>query len=236
VTRGWLLVRFRIAGLDLTLQDTSEVLAELDQLYAEFEARGREHAADAANPHLCRAGCSACCRSGAFFAVTLVEALRLAGAVEKLPAPFGARARADALQLLKLQSEVFALDADAAGEPDVPGARDEATFTARVARVASRGPCCPLLEGDLCSIYADRPFLCRAYGFPVDAFAVETESAIAFRSLCHLYEGLVLRDYVRARDLRDRLATLSTRLAGGVDLGRFTSPEAILAETSVESA
>jgi len=50
-----------------------------------------------------------------------------------------------------------------------------------------------------------------------------------FRSLCVLYEGMQLADYVRAKDLRERLAELSRCLGGGRDWGRFTSPEAILA-------
>src|SRR3989442_936281 len=83
---------------------------------------------------------------------------------------------------------------------------------ALVSRVASSGPACPLLEGDLCSVYEGRPFLCRAYGYPVDAYSVEGESAIAFRSLCHLYAGAELREYVQARDLKLRLADLSRRL------------------------
>jgi hypothetical protein len=64
----------------------------------------------------------------------------------------------------------------------------------------------------------------------VDAYAVETEDTVVFRSLCHLYTGLVPRDYVRGRDLRLRLAELSRRLGGGQEFGRFTSAEAILAE------
>ena len=49
-----------------------------------------------------------------------------------------------------------------------------------------------------------------------------------FRSLCVLYEGMQLVDYVRAKDLKARLAELSCCLGGGCDWGRFTSPEAIL--------
>ena len=69
--------------------------------------------------------------------------------------------------------------------------------------------------------------LCRAYGFPVDAYSVQGGNTIVFRSLCVLYEDMQLTDYIRAKDLKDRLAELSHRL-GGRDWGRFTSPEAIL--------
>ena len=91
-------------------------------------------------------------------------------------------------------------------------------------------PACPLLFDDLCSVYEDRPLLCRAYGFPVDAYAVKSDDTIVFRSLCVLYEGMELIDYVRAKDLKGRMAELSQRLAGGHHWGRFTSPEAILSQ------
>ena len=72
--------------------------------------------------------------------------------------------------------------------------------------------------------------LCRAYGLPVDAYAVHSPDAIVFRSLCVLYEGMQLSNYVRAQELKVRLTDLSIRLGGGRDWGRFTSPEAILAK------
>ena len=86
----------------------------------------------------------------------------------------------------------------------------------------------PLLDADLCATYAGRPFLCRAYGLPTDAYAVQGEGALAFLSLCRLYDGAELRDYVRAIDLKQRLAALSLELVGR-DVGRFTSLEAITA-------
>jgi Fe-S-cluster containining protein len=211
-----------IAGLRLLLHETEAAQAALEALYADFGRRGAAYASDPSNPHLCAAGCSHCCRSGAFFAVTLVEAWRWAQAVEALPEPLRSRARAEAERLLAVQRAEF--------EPgDVAGRRREPGFSAQVGRVARTGVACPLLEGDLCSVYDGRPFLCRAYGFPVDAFAVEDAASIAFRSLCHLYAGLELQAYVPARDLRARLEALSRDLAGGRDVGRFTSAEAILA-------
>lgn len=211
-------MQLRIAGATLRLHDPDAALAALERVYAEFAARGAAYAARETNPHLCFAGCSHCCRKGAFFAVTLVEALRLALAVAELPPALAARVRNDASRLLDLQGRMG------------PGERhDEAAFNAWVARVARTGPACPLLEGDLCSVYAARPFLCRAYGFPVDAYAVETEASITFRSLCHLYADKELHEFVPARDLKPRLAELSRALSGAADPGRFTSAEAILA-------
>ena len=158
--------------------------------------------------------------------MTLAEAVQWSLAIEALPADVREPARSQARLLLDQQSRVFA---QCGGAADVPGHRDESDFSGRISALNAAGPACPLLVSDLCSVYADRPMLCRAYGFPVDAYAVEGSGTIVFRSLCVLYEGMQLTDYVRAKDLRKRLSDLSRRLAGGHDWGRFTSPEAILA-------
>jgi hypothetical protein len=73
---------------------------------------------------------------------------------------------------------------------DVPGCRDEEFFSKRIGRVIRTGANRPLLHQQFCSIYDSRPFLCRAYDFPTDAYAVETDAVIVVRSLCHLYNGL----------------------------------------------
>lgn len=216
-----------IAGLSIPLHDTDDVLAQLRDMYSEFDSRTDTFKADKRNPHLCAAGCSHCCKQGAVFAVTLVEAVEWSLAIESLPAKLLSDARSAATRLLVDQERIFErVD----GPADVPGRRDEPVFSKRIG-VFNRelGPACPLLVDDLCSVYEARPMLCRAYGFPVDAYAVRADSAIAFRSLCVLYEGRQLLDYVRAEDLRNRLSALSARLSGGKDFGRFTSIETILA-------
>jgi hypothetical protein len=86
-----------------------------------------------------------------------------------------------------------------------------------------------MLHQHLCSVYDNRPFLCRAYGFPTDAYAVETDAVIVVRSLCHLYDGLELHEVIPGQDLKQAIAQLSSRLGGGRDWGRFTSIEAMLA-------
>jgi hypothetical protein len=215
-----------MAGLDVALHDVAGVLRELRALYAEFDRRGEAFRATGENPHLCRAGCSHCCKSGAVFAATLAEALPWVMAIAALPPAIREPARADAARLLALQRQVFA---DGRTPPDAAPRRDDAAFTARLARLNATHPACPLLVDDLCATYADRPLLCRAYGFPVDAYAAARPDALVFRSLCVLYEGKTLTDYVRARDLRDQLDALSARLAGGEPPGRFTSVEIILA-------
>jgi Fe-S-cluster containining protein len=221
--------RIEIAGLSIALHRFESALDELGTVYQQFLARGDRYRADGRNPLLCRAGCSHCCRSGAVFAVTLAEAVQWSIAIEALPSPLRMRARQDATGLLERQRQVFAEDD---GHSDTPGRRDEAVFSARVSRLNMTSPACPLLVDDLCSVYHDRPLLCRAYGFPVDAYAVQSDSTIVFRSLCVLYEGMQLFDYIRAKDLKGRLIELSRRLGGGRDWGRFTSPEAILSRVT----
>lgn len=219
--------RIDIAGLSIHLHDLPAILTEVRAVYGQFRQRGDAFKADDRNPHLCRAGCSHCCKSGAVFSVTLAEAAQWSLAVAALPAPHRERSRREATELLDRQRQAFAR---VSGPADVPGARDQALFSKRVSGLNATGPACPLLVDDLCSVYDDRPLLCRAYGFPVDAYSVQGGGAIVFRSLCVLYEGMQLADYVRAKDLKERLTELSRCLGGGRDWGRFTSPEAILSQ------
>jgi len=219
---------FHIADLCISLDDVSDVLSDLRALYREFDRRTDAFKSGARNPHLCAAGCSHCCKQGAVFAVTLAEAVLWAQAIQSLPTETRESSKRAARRLLGEQRRIFAT---VEGQIDQPGAREEPLFSARISALnAALGPTCPLLVDDLCSVYDDRPMLCRAYGFPVDAYAVKAKGAMVFRSLCVLYEKERLVDYVRAEDLKRRLIDLSQRLAGGIDLGRFTSTEVVLAE------
>jgi Putative zinc- or iron-chelating domain len=214
-----------IAGCSCRLTDPETILGELQRVYEAFRHRAEAYRGNPRNPHLCRAGCSHCCERGAFFAVTLAEALMLALAVEALPVDHRQQVLRSAQTLLCLQHEVFG---QVNGPPDVPGRRDEACFSKRIGQVSRTGASCPLLHQHLCSVYDRRPFLCRAYGFPTDAYAVETDKVIVVRSLCHLYDGLDLHEVIPGKDLKQQLTDLSTRLGDGQHWGRFTSIEAIL--------
>ena len=151
--------RLQIAGSSIALQDPQSRLVELDRLYTTFSKRANAFCAEPANPHLCTTGCSHCCKKGAFFAVTLVEVLRWALAIESTDTSLLHQARTHATKLLARQQQVFADGIDPA---DVPGSRDEESFSRRVARMAASEASCPLLKDDLCSTYDGRPFLCRA--------------------------------------------------------------------------
>ena len=220
---GWTL---DIAGCSCPLTEPEIVLDQLRRVFDAFQDRADAYRRNARNPHLCRAGCSHCCEKGAFFAVSLAEALLMALAVEAPPADHRQQVAHSAQALLRLQQEVFArMD----GPPDVPGRRDEEWFSKRVSQVSRTGAGCPMLHQHLCSIYEHRPFLCRAYGLPIDAYAVETAEVIVVRSLCHLYDGLDLHEVIPGSDLKQALDDLSYRLGGGQHWGRFTSIEAMLA-------
>lgn len=104
----------------------------------------------------CRAGCGACCRQ--LVPITEVEARHLLTLVEHLPEPRRAAIRARfTAALSRLQ--------DAGLLPDLE-ARATLTRAARRAlglRYFALGIPCPFLEAESCSIYADRPLVCREF-------------------------------------------------------------------------
>jgi Fe-S-cluster containining protein len=112
----------------------------------------------AGRPVSCRKGCAACCRAQPV-PVTPPEAYALLRLVERLPGPRreAIRARfADRVERLRaagLRDVLFRRDAPA----DREAARDLAT------RYLALGLSCPFLEDDACSIYEERPFVCRQY-------------------------------------------------------------------------
>jgi Fe-S-cluster containining protein len=215
-----------IAGCSCPLTEPETILHELQEVFAAFQQRTDAYRHNPRNPHLCRAGCSHCCETGAFFAVSLAEALLMALAIEALPRDDQDHVRQAARALLRRQQAVFA---EVDGPADRPGQRDEAYFSKRISQVTRTGAGCPLLARQLCSIYDHRPLLCRAYGFPTDAYAVETDAVIVVRSLCHLYDGLDLQEVVHGKDLKQAVFDLSYRLGSSTHWGRFTSIEAMLA-------
>ena len=126
---------FKIAGLSIPLYEIESVLSELRDLYREFDERTDAFKANERNPHLCAAGCSHCCQSGAVFAVKLAEAVELALAITSLPNETRKKARHAATELLKAQHRAFAT---VDGPADEPGQRDEREFSTRVSRAQRR--------------------------------------------------------------------------------------------------
>jgi Fe-S-cluster containining protein len=106
----------------------------------------------------CAKGCSACCRAQPV-PVTPPEAFALARLVEALPEPrrtavndaFGAN-----VQRLR-QAGLY----DTYMRREAELTRDEAKALSR--RYMALALSCPFLQDDACSIYAERPFVCRQY-------------------------------------------------------------------------
>jgi Fe-S-cluster containining protein len=122
----------------------------IDAAVAQSEAAG-EHVS-------CSKGCSACCRTQPV-PITPPETFALARLVDALPEPRRTAVRS-----------AFARAAEqlrAADIYDIYMQRDPATTReaalAAVRRYMSLALACPFLENDACSIYLDRPFVCRQY-------------------------------------------------------------------------
>lgn len=107
----------------------------------------------------CRKGCSTCCRAQPV-PVTPPEAYALSQLVDSLPEPRRTEIRerfADRVQRLYDAGLVEQFLDRSGSDPDDDTARGV------VDRYFRLGLVCPFLEDDACSIYADRPFVCRQY-------------------------------------------------------------------------
>lgn len=121
--------------------------------------------AEAGRKVSCKSGCSACCRQ--LIPVSLAEAKSLSVALSRLP-PAQAKAVRHRFEraLEKLEAEGLI------GPPSEHGrtaliASNDGDATERWINVNDRyfglGIACPFLEKDRCSVYEDRPFVCREY-------------------------------------------------------------------------
>ena len=132
----------------------------LQALASEVSRQAGESAAAARRPVSCAKGCGACCRQ--LVAISLVEARALARLVATMPQPRRDQIRqrfAAALARL-FESGVATRDyADPAPEfplAETPQQRLAAAwFSLQIA--------CPFLEDESCSIYAERPLVCREH-------------------------------------------------------------------------
>ena len=145
----------RIPDRPVRLDELLPALREIDDCVIEATVAHTEAGGERVS---CVKGCSACCRAQPV-PVTPPEAYALARLVERLPEPRRTAVRA-----------AFAANVDrlrAAGlyeiymqrDPDMT--RDQAIGVAR--RYMTLKLACPFLFDDACSIYAERPFVCRQY-------------------------------------------------------------------------
>jgi maleate isomerase len=108
----------------------------------------------------CSKGCAACCRAQPV-PVTPPEAFALLRLVENLPEPRRADVRARFADRVKRLRDAgladWFLHINGAGDVTTAQLRDAAKRYFRL------GLACPFLEDGACSIYEDRPFVCREY-------------------------------------------------------------------------
>jgi Fe-S-cluster containining protein len=113
----------------------------------------------------CRAGCGACCRQ--LVAISVVEAQALAEVVARMPAERQAVVRARFADALRRLEAAGLLDpSEPRGERallavDRGGRSESIQEVAR--RYFQQHVACPFLENESCSIYEDRPLVCREY-------------------------------------------------------------------------
>jgi Fe-S-cluster containining protein len=129
------------------------VLQSLADTMVELSVRA---AAERGRPLACRAGCGACCRQ--LVPISRIEARRIAEVVDALPEPRRSTVRkrfADAIEALRSAGLLDRLRN--------PETIDDQEISALGEQYFRLGIPCPLLEDESCSIYADRPLICRQY-------------------------------------------------------------------------
>jgi Fe-S-cluster containining protein len=148
-------VEARVPGRAVRFDELLPALRTMDDRLIDAAVAQSEAAGDRVS---CSKGCSACCRTQPV-PITPPEAFALARLVDALPEPRQTAVRsafAGAAEQLR-----------AADIYDIYMQRDPATTRetalAAVRRYMSLALACPFLENDACSIYLDRPFVCRQY-------------------------------------------------------------------------
>jgi len=108
-------------------------------------------------PPTCRAGCSACCRHQ-LVPISTTEARRIAAIVDVMPEPRRADVRA---RFEAADRRITAWDTSTGHGVGLN--HDKQTQDERLGSYFNLGIACPLLEDDRCSIYEERPLVCREY-------------------------------------------------------------------------
>jgi Fe-S-cluster containining protein len=137
--------------------------ADLQRLLPVFQgftdaivARGVDRAARDGRKVSCCAGCGVCCRQPV--PVSEPEARALAALVEAMPEPRRAQVRAR-FGVIERRLEETGLAQRLGGWLE----GDRASVQAQGLEYFRLGMACPFLEAESCSIYPDRPLICREY-------------------------------------------------------------------------
>lgn len=140
------------------------MLPVLQKLTNEIVARGIQRTVESGKQISCKAACGACCRQPLLISET--EAHSLADLVESMPEE---RRRAIKDRFRTGREHFQRLDwfdrFDAMSERAKKGKSDElaAEFVGLLTEYIAQGIPCPFLENESCSIYDDRPLVCREY-------------------------------------------------------------------------
>ncbi|HEY2414744.1 MAG TPA: YkgJ family cysteine cluster protein [Pirellulaceae bacterium] len=141
-----------------------DVLPVARQLSEQLTAIGIETAARDGRQVSCRAGCGACCRQ--LVAISLPEAMALADVVAAMPPERQVVVRrrfAEALDRLEANGLLEPKQPDRDRYLTQPTAAGRSVAAPLAQRYFRQGIACPFLEEESCSIYADRPLVCREY-------------------------------------------------------------------------
>jgi Fe-S-cluster containining protein len=116
----------------------------------------------------CAPGCGACCRQ--LVPISTIEAKRLASLVASMPAPRRDAVRARFGAAAKRLDEVGLLDRRARGRASLvrDDSPDESDWENVSRRYWEAELDCPFLESGSCSIYAERPLVCREFSVTSD--------------------------------------------------------------------
>jgi Fe-S-cluster containining protein len=154
--------------LNLTIPATpvkpQRMLPVFQRLTNEIVARGIERATEGGKAISCKAACGACCRQPLL--ISEAEAFNLADLVDSMPAE-----RRSTIQLRFREGrehfeKIGWFDRfDALRDLIKEGESDETAreFVSLVTDYMEQRVACPFLEAESCSIYEDRPLICREY-------------------------------------------------------------------------
>lgn len=154
--------------LNLTIPATpvkpQRMLPVIQKLTNEIVARGIERATEVGKAISCKERCAACCRQPIL--ISEAEAFNLAALIETMPAEHRARIK----QSFRETREYFERR-DWFGRFDAMSDRARAghseelgrEFVSLLGEYIEQQAACPFLEDELCSIYEDRPLVCREY-------------------------------------------------------------------------
>jgi Fe-S-cluster containining protein len=148
-------------GKDARLLDLWSTARDISE---ELTRASLEQAAAKGKTISCKAGCGACCRQ--LVPISGLEATALLDVVAKMPKDRQTRVRTRFAAAVQAMEDAGLLDRDTPkgrGELRSHETEPKAQWDDISRRYWSLRIACPFLEDESCSIYADRPMICREY-------------------------------------------------------------------------